>query len=240
MNISSGFQRVAAAVLLFAGLIGLAYGFVIHPGDYQIISDTAQWVFVTLVSSTVFFVGWAGLRRNKLTAYHLKVIDLVWVTASAIAVAFAAIQATQISADAYRTVIKHNIEQSRSVARSMLRQAYSDECLVHQRLGTAQCSSLRTLGIVVEGDGYLSPSIVGAVCPRTIQLDAPPANFGPALIEGCISAGYAAYAAEDPVLVDESNASRWKTFTGLWPLFLILLISLRVTKSAAEVFWGIK
>lgn len=85
-------------------------------------------------------------------------------------------------------------------------------------LTDAQCEQLRRLGISLEGDGYLSPDVVTAICPRPIRLDAPPANFNSTLIEGCISAGYVAYAPEDPVMTDESNVKLWDLYSVFWIL----------------------
>lgn len=196
--------------------------------------------FCSLFSTTAFFVGWAGLRREKLNGYHLKIIDLVWVSASAIAVALAAVQATQISADSHRMIMKRNIEQSRSVARSTIREDYASECVDHSILSELQCENLRRLGISVEANGYVSPSVVGAICPRPININNPPVNFTPALIQGCINAGYVAYAGDDPVLADEANVGIWRIYAGFWPQLLIILVALRVTKSAAEVLWKVK
>jgi hypothetical protein len=233
-------RRWVALVIFCIGVIGSAYAFHIQPKNYDIIFDTTRWLFCSLFSTIAFFVGWAGLRRTKLTTYHLKIIDLMWVLASAVAVGLAAVQATQVGADSHRAIIKHNIEQSRSVARSMIREAYTNECLTRARLDASQCESMRRLGISLEADGYLSPSVVGAICPHPIRVDAPPPNFGPALIQGCINAGYAAYAADDPVLIDESNVGIWRLYAGFWPHLMILLVSLRVAKSAAEVLWEVK
>ncbi|CAH2787484.1 MAG: hypothetical protein PPHEINF_2744 [uncultured Paraburkholderia sp.] len=44
-----------------------------------------------------------GVASKKLTAYHLKVIDLIRVFRSAIALA--AVQTTQVAADAHRMII---------------------------------------------------------------------------------------------------------------------------------------
>ncbi|MBU9143692.1 hypothetical protein [Burkholderia multivorans] len=234
------FRRRVALIIWIIGVGGTLYSFHIQPKDYNIVFDAAKWIFCSLFSMTAFFVGWAGLRREKLNGYHLKIIDLVWVSASAIAVALAAVQATQISADSHRMIMKRNIEHSRDVARSMIREAYASECVTHSILSKSQCENLRRLGISLESNGYVSPKIVGAICPRPIDLSNPPVNFTPALIQGCISAGYAAYAEDDPVLLDEENAGIWRAYAGFWPQLLIFLVALRVTKSAAEVLWKVK
>jgi len=38
---------------------------------------------------------------------------------------------------------------------------------------------------------------------------------------------------------DMENVAGWKSRVTLWPVFLILLVSLRIMKSVAEVFWKV-
>lgn len=233
-------RRIYAYVLASIGLAGLIYGLRVQPDYLGSVFDSAKWIFISTLSTVFIFVGLMGLPSRWLTSHHLKVIDLIWVSASAIAVSLAAVHSTQTPAVEYRKTINKNIEKSRSIAKFSIASAYSDECLSHHTLSTPQCEQLRRLGIALEGDGYLSPEIVGAICPRPINLDSPPPNYNRTLIEGCINAGYAAYASDDPIMIDESNAERWTQYMTFWPYIMIFLVSLRVAKSAGEVFWKIK
>ncbi|MBF5014630.1 hypothetical protein [Burkholderia pseudomultivorans] len=233
-------RRIYAYTLASIGLAGLIYGQHIQPDHLGSVFDSAKWIFTSTISTVFIFVGLMGISSRWLTPYHLKVIDLIWVSASAIAVSLAAVHSTQTPAVEYRKIVNKNIEKSRDTAKLSIASAYSDECLSHHTLSTQQCEQLRRLGIALEGDGYLSPEIVGAICPRPINLDSPPRNYNRALIEGCINAGYAVYATDDPIMIDESNTERWTHYMTLWPYIMIFLVSLRVAKSAGEVFWKIK
>lgn len=232
-------QRIGFLTTLI-GLAGLLYCNRIEPKNFEIIFDVAKWIFGSMFFTILTLVGLVGMKRSKLSAFNLKIIDLIWILASAVAVALAAVQITQLSAESYRTIIKRNIEHSRSVAVSMTTIAYRDECLRTANLAPQQCDGLRRLNISLSVGGYLAPTLVGAICPRPIDWSAPPAHFESALIEGCINANYVAYAADDPVLRDVPNVDTWRLYTSLWPQLMILLVSLRVTKSVAEVFWNEK
>ncbi|MHA6908190.1 hypothetical protein ACQUJS_07110 [Ralstonia pseudosolanacearum] len=215
--------------------------FFIHrtPENSDSIFATVRWASGTMISTIIAFAGLPGLFNGGLKSPHLKIIDLVWVLGSAVAIVFAVIQVSQFSAEETRSRLAKNIETARTSAKENAAIAYKEQCSQPSGLTAGQCESLRRIGISLSVGGYLSPTAVDALCPLPINpLNRPPA-FGPALAEACIQAAYVARTAEEPVMKDLPNVDDWKFNSRLWPIFMISLVALRVMKSVAEVFWKV-
>ncbi|QYY31653.1 hypothetical protein K2O51_12520 [Cupriavidus pinatubonensis] len=232
-------QRVGL-LMVCVGAIGALYCLFKGPGDLNLVGDATKWIFGTTLFAVLLFAGGMGVIHYRLDGYHLKILDLIWISASTVAVVLAAVQATQLSAGPFRAVIKRNIEVSKSVAIFRTAIAYQKGCVQAPELTRQQCESLRRLNIALSVGGYLSPQIVETICPKPINLDAPPSHFSSDLIEGCINAGYVAAAPNDPVMIDEANVTTWRSYASMWSYFLAVLIALRVAKSIGEVCWRIK
>lgn len=209
------------------------------PVNPDSIFATIWWASGTMVSTIIAFAGLPGLFAGALRSSHLKIIDLIWVLGSAVAIVFAVIQVSQFSADETRSRISKNIETARTSAKENAAVAYQLQCVQPSGLTADQCESLRRIGISLSVGGYLSPATVEALCPLPINPSNPPRDFGPALAEACMQAAYVARAAEEPVMKDQTNVDEWKFNSRLWPLFMISLVALRVMKSVAEVFWKV-
>lgn len=233
-------KRTLGFCLVFSGMIGLAYFIRSMPPTRGPILEVAKWAFGTTLFAVVSLSGFPGVLHQRLTSMHLKVLDLIWVLASAFSVALGVVYVFQHSADDVRQSLEKNIEISRSQAIRQVAYAYSFHCGETSNFTAQQCTNLRTLAAVLNSQGYISPQIVQSVCPLPIDFGDPPAGFSPTLIDGCISANYAAVAATDPIFLDKQNFEKWKMYLDLWPLLLIFLVALRVMKSVAEVFWKIK
>jgi hypothetical protein len=226
--------------LTAVGLLGMLYFLYFAPPHFHSIYASAQWAAGTTLFAIVALAGIPGIYHKKLTSRHLKIVDLIWVLASAVAVAFAVVEATQYTEGMQRTAFTRNVEKSRSVAKDATAQAYKIQCLQPSSLTAQQCEQLRTLAIVVHGDGLVPPNLVESLCPFPIQLSSPPLGFGAALVEACIQSNFVARSPDHYLLVDQPNVDAWRQFTHFWPVWLIILVALRAMKSIAEVFWGVK
>ncbi|MFC0130684.1 hypothetical protein [Ralstonia solanacearum] len=208
------------------------------PGNSDSIFATARWASGTMISTIIAFAGLPGLFAG-LKSSHLKIIDLVWVLGSAVAIVFAVIQVSQFSADETRSRISRYVETARAFAKENAAVAYQQQCVQSSGLTPDQCESLRRIGISLSVGGYLSPTTVGALCPPPINPSNQLRAFGPALANVCTQATYVARAPEEPVMKDLVNVDEWKFNSRLWPIFMISLVALRVMKSIAEVFWKV-
>ncbi|CBJ35970.1 hypothetical protein [Ralstonia solanacearum] len=217
----------------------MAYFIFRMPENPDSIFATVRWASGTMISTIIAFAGLPGLFNGGLKSPHLKIIDLVWVLGSAVAIVFAVIQVSQFSAEETRSRLSKNIETARTSAKENAALAYQQQCVQPSGLTAEQCESLRRIGISLSVGGYLSTNTVEALCPLPINPSNPPHAFGPALAEACIQAAYVARAAEEPVMKDLANVDEWKFKSRLWPIFMISLVALRVMKSIAEVFWKV-
>jgi len=233
-------QRVIGRCLCFAGVLGMFFFIYRMPENYDSVFATARWASGTMISTILAFAGLPGMFAGSLRSPQLKVVDLIWVLGSAVAIVFAVVQVSQYSADETRSEISKNIEKARTSAKAEAAMAYQQQCAQPSNLTTKQCESLRHIGISLSVGGYLSSSAVESLCPPPINLSNPPHGFRAALIDTCISSAYVALAPEDPIMKDIANVKDWKSTTRLWPIFMIMLVSLRIMKSVAEVFWRVK
>lgn len=231
-------RRAIAVMLTVSGFSGMIYFTKEMPSDYSLVFEMAKWAFGMTASALIAFA--AIPAYGNLTSRHLKIIDLVWVLASALAVVFSVIQVAQLYADAERASIVRNVDLAREKAKGHAYRAFQEQCVRPSLLSGSQCEVLNRIRISLDVGGYLSPILIGSLCPRPIDLSSPPRAFSGNLIEVCIQAGYVAYSEDIPVLKDKENVEIWHQKTSLWPFWMIFLVALRVMKSVAEVFGWIK
>lgn len=226
--------------LTFVGICGMFFFVRRIPSDVRSIFATAEWAFGTTLSTIVALSGMPGILYGRLRSHHLKMIDLVWVLASAVAVVFAVVQVAQLSVESDRATLAKNVEKSRRLATEYANAAFQEQCAGASTLTVQQCEALHRLTISLRLNEKPSLALVGSLCSFPIDLSKPPHGFGRPLVEACINANYVANATEEPLLNDQNNEQAWHLATHLWPLLMIFLVALRVMKSVAEVFWGIK
>lgn len=210
------------------------------PDDNNDVFLTAKWSFGMTASTIVAFAGLPGVYYSRLKSNHLKVIDLIWVLASAVAVAFALVQISQLSANDERRNLKQNIEKAHVDAQENSIFAFQQLCLHPSDLSGKQCEALRSLAISLKYNNYSSPTIINALCPHPINLEKPPKGFSREVVETCINASYVNFASNAQVFKDKENVDEWNMATRMWPHLMIFLVALRVMKSIAEVFWRVK
>lgn len=223
--------------MCLAGSLGMFFFTYQTPESYDSVSATVWWASGTMISSIVAFAGFPGMFPRMHRSDFLKIVDLIWVLGSAVAIVFAVVQASQYFADETRSSMSKNIEKARNAAKDASAIAYQQQCVQPSRLTAKQCESLRVIAISLSVGGYVPSSEVESLCHFPINLDNPPAAFGGALVSTCTSLGYVTSAPEDPIMKDKANAEAWQSNVRSWPIFMILLVSLRIMKSVTEVFW---
>lgn len=113
-------RLVIASIVTFVGICGMIYSEQKMPSDFSFVFETAKWAFGMTASTIIALSGLPGIAYGRLTSRHLKIIDLIWVLASAVAVIFSVVQVTQLYADAHRATIARNVENARAKAKDYI------------------------------------------------------------------------------------------------------------------------
>jgi hypothetical protein len=229
--------------------VGLALGFagmlvcVAHFPELDApVGVVSTWAAADMLFTIIALSSFVGTVSERINAYHLKIIDLVWVCASAAGVVFTIVQVFVNEEDRSRKLLEQQWALSRSTAVQLLSQAEREEC-AGQSIGSAKgCQQLAVLNNALSSHGIIDKSRLVEACPPfPIDLSrAAPAGYGYARVQGCINAAFVASVLQQPVMLDKENAEAWRSKTRLWPLLLMFFIALRVSKSAAEVLWKVK
>jgi hypothetical protein len=129
--------------LIVAGLVGLAIATCNMPSNNDLIGPSAFWSGVTLVSLIFTFAGIPGAYDGYVRPIHLKIIDLVWVLASAVAIFIAVVQTSQVFPESARGNYAKQMERARANGHTMAVQAYREQCATAATLSDEQCENLR-------------------------------------------------------------------------------------------------
>jgi hypothetical protein len=220
---------------------GSGMAFFLHrmPENSDSVFASVDWAIGTMISTVIAFAGFPGMFAGSIKTHHLKIIDLLWVSASAVAVVFGVVQASQSYAEAERSNINNNVAHARTLAKETAAIAYQQQCVSTLSLTNNQCESLRHIGVSLSVGGYLSTAMVESLCPLPMDPSDPPPGFGKALVDACITSAVIARAPDIPVMKDQTNVDKWRFATSSWPVLMIMLVAFRVMKSIAEVFWRI-
>lgn len=231
-----------AYVGLAAGLAGMFVCLVRFPELDAPVGVVSAWAAANMLFTIIALSSFVGTVSDRIDSYHLKIIDLVWVCASAAGVVFAIVQLFVNEADQSRRRFEQQWAASRSTAMQLLSLAEREEC-AGQSTGSAKgCQQLMVLNNALSSHGIIDKSRLIEACPP-FPLDlsrATPAGYGYARIHGCINASFMASVLRQPVMLDKESAEAWRSNTRLWPLLLMFFIALRVSKSASEVVWKVK
>lgn len=227
------------------GLLGLVFG---TTGAYLCsnnipefdapVYDVCRWAAADMIFSIITMASLLAVLK-EISNIHLKVLDLIWVGATAVGVVFAVIQVFGSMADETRDRYHKHWVENREKASALLTRAYFVECGDSPNGRGIKCSSLSRLKTSVVSHGLLDDDTVNAACPTfPINLSEPlPSDYTRDRVEGCMSAHYIAHIVHLPVVLDKQDSEEWRHHTRLWPLLLIFFVALRLSKSIAEVFW---
>ena len=222
---------------ILIGLIGMWVCLRNMPDTDSAIRKVAIWAAADMAFTVIAISSTVAAMAN-ISSLFLKILDLIWVSATAIGVTFAVIQAYSNAADDSRHVYERNLVETREKAIGQLSQAYAIECnsLPTSRL---KCNSLAQLKTALSTHGIIGDQLVNAACPSfPINPSLPfPTGYSSQRIEGCISSKYISYVLQLPIILDKPNAIAWAQRTRLWPLLLIFFVALRLSKGISEVFW---
>jgi hypothetical protein len=231
-----------AYVGLAVGLTGMFVCLVRFPELDAPVDVVSTWAAADMLFTIIALSSFVGTVSDRINSYHLKIIDLVWVCASAVGVVFAIVQVFVSEEDRSRKHLEQQWAISRSTAIQLLSLAEREEC-AGQSIGSAKgCQQLAVLNTVLSSHGIIEKSRLKEACP-TFPIDlsrSTPAGYSHARAQGCINAAFVSNVLQEPVMLDKENAEAWRSNTRLWPLLLMFFIALRVSKSAAEVIWKIK
>ncbi|MYM90477.1 hypothetical protein GTP91_25305 [Rugamonas sp. FT82W] len=230
-----------AYLVLAIGMAGMGFCLMRLPDMDAPVKDVSWWAAANMLSTILAMSSLAGTVRS-LNSYHLKVIDLVWVCASAAGVVFAIVQVFVNSADASRASFEHQWAESRHQASQLLELAARQECSSPSLSVAKGCDRLNILATALNSHGHIAITQLDSACPPfPIDLSsAPPSGYGAVRVQGCLAAYHVASVMQHPVMLDKDNAAKWRQNTQIWPLLLMFFMALRVSKSVAEVIWKIK
>jgi hypothetical protein len=231
-------RRKLASLGLICGLVGVWLCSTHLPDSEAPIRQVILWASADMAFTILVLSSMLGTMRD-ISPLYLKVLDLIWVSATAIGVVFAVIQAFNSTADESRDIYNKNWIESRSKAIELMGRAFSIECGNFKVTPGLKCESLARLNNALLTHGIIDDRLVNEACPQfPIDLSLPPPKgYTYERVNGCISAKYIAYVLTRPVVMDKQNAENWRRQTRYWPMLLILFVALRLSKSIAEVFW---
>lgn len=230
-----------ASPAMALGLAGMWFCVMRMPDMDTSVKYVSQWASANMLFMILAMSSLVGIVRG-VNAYHLKVMDLAWVCASAAGVVFAIVQIFVNSADESRERYEHQWAESRQMATKLLALAAKEECSAQLAPVAKGCDRLEILNTALSSHGHIDIAQLGSVCPPfPVDLSkAPPKGYSSVRVQGCLAAYHVASVMRYPVMLDKENAAQWRHYTQIWPLLLMFFIALRVTKSVAEVFWKIK
>lgn len=219
------------------GLIGIVVSIFLLPEDLDLIVPMARYAVVSLVSTIICLAGLPGMFHGYIKSIHLKAIDLIWVLAAAVAVFIAMVQSTQFIADSERTGFTRAMERSRSAGYEAGVAAYRAQCDTSPSLSPTQCEQLRNITSSLSVDAWVNPHWVTDLCHAALDSGNPPPGFGLDLMQTCRHATTIVNIPTLPVMKDKDAADDWRYKISMWPVLMCILVSLRIMKSVAEVFW---
>ena len=244
--IANGFKKIFGISLrrklgylgIVFGALGAWYCSNRMPDFDAPVYQVSRWAAADMAFSIITMASLLAAMKD-ISSLHLKVLDLIWVGATAVGVVFAVIQTFSSMADETRDRYHKQWVESRERASGLLSRAFLIECADSSNGPGLQCASLSRLKTSVIAHGLIDDETVSDACPTfPIDLSAPrPEGFTYERIEGCISAKYISYVVHLPVVLDKQDSEEWRQKTRLWPLLLIFFVALRLSKSIAEVFW---
>lgn len=225
---------------LLIAMVGMLFCVVRQPELEAPIWEVSWWAGADMLFTVIAltsFIGAAAAKR-RIRSIHLKVIDLVWVCASAIGVVFAIIQAFVAYSDESRARFERQLTENRSEAIQLLSVAAREECGANSTGQAKGCMRLAVLNTALVSHGIVDDSLLKEACPPfPIDLSKDLPGYSRSRVFGCIKAHYSVYVRQLPVMLDKENADEWRHQTRIWPLLLMFFIALRVSKSAVEVIW---
>ena len=223
--------------LVIAGGIAMLMSTFHLPKAYDLIETAALWTGLLMVSMVVMVAGIPGAFHGYISSTHLKVIDLLWVLASGVAVYIAVVQTSQYFPDLQRSGMAKTLERDRVNGHEWAVRAYREKCSAATVLSDTQCEDVRYIANMLVDGTWLSRDKVVDLCHYPFNVMNPPSGFGFSLTQTCINSLTIVGINEDPIMKDKDNAEKWRFELTLWPFFMSLLVSLRIMKSIAEVFW---
>lgn len=224
-------------ILVIAGGVGVMLS-TLHPKEANVlIGPSAFWNGILMISMIVMVAGIPGAYHGYIRSTHLKVIDLLWVLASGVAVYIAIVQTSQYFPELQRAEMAKTLEKSRAKGHEWAVKAYHEKCDSATELSDAQCEDVRYIANMLVDGTWLSRDRVVDLCHYPFNVDNPPHGFGFSLIQTCMISLTIVGINEEPIMKDKHNAEQWRFESTLWPIFMSILVSLRIMKSIAEVFW---
>jgi hypothetical protein len=233
----ASFRKWLGRALVVVGGIGVMISTLHLPEANDLIKTSAIWTAILMFSMIVMLAGVPGAYHGYMRPSHLKIIDLIWVLASGVAVYIALVQTAQYFPDLQRSNMAKALEKSKVQGHESAVRAYREECSAVATLSDTQCEDIRYIANMLVDGTWLSQDKVLELCPRPFNITSPPPGFGSNLIQTCMSSLNIVGINEDPIMKDKNNVEEWRFELTIWPIFMSLLVSLRIMKSIAEVFW---
>jgi hypothetical protein len=223
----------AAYALTIVGIIGLgAQLFFPDPAIPTTKSNITQAALITIFATLAA----SGLPVIfNLTSRALKIVDLIWVTSSAIATIILITKTMQPTTDHFYESIHNNANQAALITQRLSPIAYNKHCISNKNLNTEQC---KTLEKIIMDTKYQS-SDLESLCNFPIDLANPPTGYSSELIQTCINASYLKSANIEQLESDHELRDNIDKNSIIWALIMAYLVALRMMKSIAEVVWKI-
>lgn len=231
-------RRKLSGIGIVLGLIGLRICSINLPEVEAPIHIVIRWASADMASTILVLSSLLGVQE-KISATYLKVLDLIWISASAVGVVFAVVQIFANTTDEVRDTYQKNWMESRVRAIALITHAFVVECKSPTAESGTKCGALAQLNNALSAHGIIDDKLVNAACPQfPIDLSLPvPKGYTREQVEGCMASKYIAHVLKQPAVVDKQNVENWRRQTRYWPMILILFVALRLSKSIAEVFW---
>lgn len=224
-------------ILVIAGGIGVMLSSFHSKEANDLIGPSALWNGILMISMVVMLAGVPGAYHGYIRTTHLKVIDLLWVLASGVAVYIAIVQTSQYFPELQRAEMVKTLEKNRAKGHEWAVRAYHEKCSLAMELSDAQCEDVRYIANMLVDGTWLSRDRVVDLCHYPFNIDNPPHGFGSSLVKTCMISLTIVFINEEPIMKDKDNAEKWRFELTMWPIFMSILVSLRIMKSIAEVFW---
>lgn len=223
----------AAYTLSIVGIIGLgAQLFLPHPAIPTTKSNITQAALITIFATLAA----SGLPVIfNLTSRALKIVDLIWVTSSAIATIILITKTLQPTTDHFYELIHNNANQATLITQRLSPVAYNKHCISNKNLNTEQC---KTLEKIIKGAKYQN-SELESLCIFPIDFAKPPTGYSSELIQTCTNASYLKNANIEQLESDHELRDNIDKNSIIWALVMAYLVALRMMKSIAEVVWKI-
>jgi hypothetical protein len=230
-------RKLIGRAMACIGGAGIVWAIFLLPEDLDLIVPMAKYAAVSLVSTIICLAGFPGMFHGYIKPIHLKIIDLTWVLASAVAVFIAMVQTTQFVADSERSSFTRAMEHARVSGYQASMASRRAHCDTSPSLSPTQCELLRHVAIALSNEAWVSPAWVTELCHPPMNFDKPPPGFDSDLMQACMQATTIVNIPTLPVMRDKDTVDNWRYRLSLWPILMCILVSMRIMKSVAEVFW---